>query len=183
MKLIKKTRLAVAATLALCAGAALADYNINWRIDDSSPYSFGYAMIKSQDGAGNVAYLNQSDRGVDTGVNMYLADSQPGTSVYKDDVTGVSSLGATLADNHKYSFQVELYAFGEAGGADSLLALTDFASWDSLVSGFDCLNDDSMALKGSGVWVVSGFHAVPEPTSGLLLLLGVAGLALKRKRA
>ena len=25
--------------------------------------------------------------------------------------------------------------------------------------------------------------AVPEPTSGLLLLLGVAGLALKRKRA
>lgn len=27
------------------------------------------------------------------------------------------------------------------------------------------------------------FAAVPEPTSGLLLLLGVAGLALKRKRA
>ena len=30
----------------------------------------------------------------------------------------------------------------------------------------------------SGNW-----QAVPEPTSGLLLLLGVAGLALKRKRA
>ena len=28
-----------------------------------------------------------------------------------------------------------------------------------------------------------GWQAVPEPTSGLLLLLGVAGLALKRKRA
>lgn len=28
-----------------------------------------------------------------------------------------------------------------------------------------------------------GWAAVPEPTSGLLLLLGVAGLALKRKRA
>lgn len=29
----------------------------------------------------------------------------------------------------------------------------------------------------------SNWAAVPEPTSGLLLLLGVAGLALKRKRA
>lgn len=30
---------------------------------------------------------------------------------------------------------------------------------------------------------IGGWTAVPEPTSGLLLLLGVAGLALKRKRA
>lgn len=29
---------------------------------------------------------------------------------------------------------------------------------------------------------VSSFTAVPEPTSGLLLLLGVAGLALRRKK-
>ena len=29
----------------------------------------------------------------------------------------------------------------------------------------------------------AGWYTVPEPTSGLMLLLGVAGLALKRKRA
>lgn len=28
-----------------------------------------------------------------------------------------------------------------------------------------------------------GWYAIPEPTSGLLLLLGIAGLALKRRRA
>jgi hypothetical protein len=29
----------------------------------------------------------------------------------------------------------------------------------------------------------ANFQSVPEPTSGLLMLLGIAGLALKRKRA
>lgn len=33
------------------------------------------------------------------------------------------------------------------------------------------------------VFATANYSAVPEPTSGLLLLLGVAGLALKRKRA
>ena len=39
---------------------------------------------------------------------------------------------------------------------------------------------DMLSMKATTPAV---FRAVPEPTSGLLLLLGVAGLALKRKRA
>ena len=34
-----------------------------------------------------------------------------------------------------------------------------------------------------GAWSTSGWQSVPEPTSGLLLLIGVAGLALRRRRA
>ena len=34
-----------------------------------------------------------------------------------------------------------------------------------------------------GTFSASGWQSVPEPTSGLLMLLGVAGLALRRKRA
>ena len=37
---------------------------------------------------------------------------------------------------------------------------------------------NSISFEGNGTWT-----AAPEPTSGLLLLLGMAGLALKRKRA
>jgi len=39
------------------------------------------------------------------------------------------------------------------------------------------------ASTGAKINYTSGWVAAPEPTSGLLLLLGVAGLALKRKRA
>ena len=35
----------------------------------------------------------------------------------------------------------------------------------------------------NGAFSASGWTAAPEPTSGLLLLIGVAGLALRRKRA
>ena len=38
-------------------------------------------------------------------------------------------------------------------------------------------------IRGAPSAIASSVTVVPEPTSGLLLLLGVAGLALKRKRA
>lgn len=41
------------------------------------------------------------------------------------------------------------------------------------------LKADNVASAG---YAGAGWYAVPEPTSGLLLLLGMAGLALKRKR-
>lgn len=40
------------------------------------------------------------------------------------------------------------------------------------------------AITGATAYSTSGWYAaVPEPTSGLLLLVGMAGLALRRKRA
>ncbi|MBQ2628072.1 MAG: PEP-CTERM sorting domain-containing protein [Kiritimatiellae bacterium] len=45
----------------------------------------------------------------------------------------------------------------------------------------------TFTFEGNGTWTAAptppGPTPVPEPTSGLLLVLGVAGLALKRKRA
>ena len=51
---------------------------------------------------------------------------------------------------------------------------------------FDSVSDSSKAFvttSGAKYSVAGWYTNVPEPTSGLLLLLGMAGLALKRKRA
>ena len=58
-------------------------------------------------------------------------------------------------------------------GATKSVTFTSATGAKALIWG-----DQTSYTQGAGKW-----SAVPEPTSGLLMLLGMAGLALKRKRA
>lgn len=75
-------------------------------------------------------------------------------------------------------FFVEL--FNEGGS----IAKSEGISYANLKSYLDMNYSGSGVPKtATGAAVFSGYAAVPEPTSGLLMLLGIAGLALRRKRA
>ena len=63
--------------------------------------------------------------------------------------------------------------FLASGGAEKTATFTSATGAKPLAWG-----DQTSYTQGAGKW-----SAVPEPTSGLLLLLGMAGLALKRKVA
>ena len=74
---------------------------------------------------------------------------------------------ATITDTSKY-YMTEVKSFDALGGTE-----TQQVKWGS----------QSTASQAAGAWANVKPEAVPEPTSGLLMLLGMAGLALRRKRA
>lgn len=57
------------------------------------------------------------------------------------------------------------------------------ASTDVSFSGVKAATQTSFTNDSTASFSNAGWYAVPEPTSGLLMLLGMAGLALRRKRA
>jgi len=82
-----------------------------------------------------------------------------------------------------------IFAFSETVGGKDYLYVSSAASANGPATGSvtinfkesgvsTALNDVTAGYKGAG-W----YTAVPEPTSGLLMLLGMAGLALRRRRA
>ena len=107
----------------------------------------------------------------------------------------------TTVAGETYEGTVELTesTFGTAGAQDAYFAIFNggnvFVS-DIQTSEVNALNVNESSINFESQKAISklapvnaadydgaGWYTVPEPTSGLLLLIGVAGLALRRRRA
>ena len=114
-----------------------------------------------QDGAAFTFGQNEFDADVKN--DLVTGPSQAYTLILFEDS------GVTDYENYEGYYFAYTGSSIKSQDADSGTDFYDFSYPGGAVTGND--------------WRTAGAEAIPEPTSGLLLLLGMAGLALKRKRA
>ena len=121
------------------------------------------ARLVAEDSAGNQAYQYAS---IDNS-----SSSGPIMEAQTFDLTVLPKGPAQL-------FYIELYSYND--GKAILEAYTDVLTASQLD---EFIMADSLMVTNVKAWGGGTFRATPEPTSGLLILFGLAGLALKRRRA
>lgn len=124
-------------------------------------------------------------------VTINFFNDAAGTSA----VTGLTGdlTSGTSGTGSKYSGVVDGFTANKDYYAQIVIttagyeAKSEVAKFTSQATGDTSLNfsDGSgfASFTGFSTATAGAWQAVPEPTSGLLMLLGLAGLALKRKRA
>ena len=132
------------------------------------------ARIGYEDASGNRTYLTLY--GIDESGKVLALEGAAGVGLpaeYFADLSGISDLG--------YSFVLELGHWEEDSGwvATSMEAKESYAKLKEMQHISDW---DNTAPTYGTPWTPSNFSVVPEPSSGLMVLVGTALLMLRRKR-
>lgn len=94
-----------------------------------------------------------------------------------------SEVSINVADaNDGSSYYIELYQYDNATSTSTKLARSEEKSWTELY-GSGAITSSLTSIPQ--VWTAGGFGPapIPEPTTGMLTLLGFALLSLKRRKA
>lgn len=172
---------AIAAFFGIVANAAVASWDVDTvyakgTTDNATGYlvyfvdaGYSAASAKADLGKGDFAFLGNASQAweasdlVDDGYVEGITGSVYGSGVTVNGYLVIFDAATTAAATSAYVSDIATGATTALGGAAQL------SFDDSQLAG----------MQTAGNWTA----VAPEPTSGLLLLLGMAGLALKRKRA
>ena len=180
-----------AVAIALGLNAATVDWKVAVSAASSAPTYTAYLVNASAWDAATITAATFSDASI-------VLDSATFSTTGSG--KGSSKTYATLdTTNRTNARSIEVTGLAEGGSLGVYYVLLDtskdpnafYKIADTLTgradTGEEALGSNTsiaMSTLSSATWTsVGGSSPVPEPTSGLLMLLGVAGLALRRRRA
>ena len=188
---MKKVMIALAAVaVGLMANAASYTWSTTGRLYDGSGNTGSDYYVK-----GATAYLMfTSVVAQDALVESFLSDAATAQSTVTSkkiassavDTEGKISSSASYdtTEEQEAYFVIfngdKMYVSTTAGAAYDALSPTDI--WPIFFGAQTSVSKATFA-DSTTTFAGAGWYAVPEPTSGLLMLLGMAGLALRRRRA
>ena len=184
----------VAAAIAVATNAATVLWDSGTVLADSGDGTgWGSAAITKSSTDYTMTVLIATGYSGDELTGVFGTGDKTGTGS-KSSISASSTTKSDLVSGTKYYAQATLE--NTANGSTLMSQIIEF-TWDG------SMNDPKLnfmkeaaqtgvasvkSMNGTfssttGYWAAEGWQSVPEPTSGLLLLIGVAGLALRRRRA
>ena len=174
MKMKKLMVMLAAVALAACSQAATVEWGVSGTVFDWNNFAAP---------EGSITFYHASDTSTPLSGSPLVFDADgafAGTVTGTDQTDWIARITINNFDGGGSYYKDYLFTMDTVTHAGSPDAATYLSALGSQIGDEFSATIDLMASPASQGFTAAG---VPEPTSGLLLLLGVAGLALKRKRA
>ena len=182
--------LSCATCVCLAEGDPVGEYLMYWMVDYSGKAGDMAAQVTDKANAGWINQGRNPDNDFNWSRLVAVVDGEKKVTVGAAELNGLKA-GTTdnplVADLRGVSGTITSFAvefFNYSNGSLSLLGWTESITPDELLAQGKIADfrDPKYPQASYDIWSPTDFAAVPEPTSGLLLLIGGALLALRRKQ-
>ena len=193
MKMKKLMMIAAVAVAAIAANAA----SVTWNAAKGYLYEAGGAQ-KITSGDAYLMFVTASYGQSDLVSAFAAANGDVAATIAAMTASGSLATGTgTIESNARISTTTSTYAmtgdmsayFVVFNGDKMYISGVADALYDSVSQSSDIVfaamstSSKGAAMNAAAGYSAAGWYAAPEPTSGLLMLVGLAGLALRRRRA